>query len=55
MNDHSSLVCHINLANGFIGIIPNHPIMKNCIDKIVDNVLNEKWKMFVGVLKSADY
>lgn len=35
----------IDLANLFIGIIPNHPIMKNCIDKIVDNVLNEKWKI----------
>ena len=34
-----------DIYNAFIGIIPNHPIMKNCIDKIVDNVLNEKWKI----------
>ena len=33
-----------NLANAFIGIIPQHPIMYNCIQNIVDNVLNEKWK-----------
>ena len=34
-----------DIFNAFIGIIPNHPIMKNCIYKIVDNILNEKWKI----------
>ena len=32
-----------NLLNAFIGIIPKHPIMKNCIDIVVENVLQEKW------------
>lgn len=32
-----------NLFNAFIGIIPKHPIMKYCIDIIVDNVMNETW------------
>jgi hypothetical protein len=30
-------------VNAFIGIIPKHPIMKHCIDIVVDNVLNETW------------
>ena len=32
-----------NLFNAFIGIIPKHPIMKHCIDIVVDNVINETW------------
>jgi mannosyltransferase OCH1-like enzyme len=30
-----------NLANGFIGSIPRHPILKYCIDRIVFNVENK--------------
>ena len=32
-----------NLLNSFIGVVPNHPVMKNCIDIIVDNVTNNTW------------
>lgn len=32
-----------NLVNAFIGTIPKHPIMKICIDMVVDNVLNNTW------------
>lgn len=32
-----------NLMNAFIGITPKHPIMKYCIDIVVDNVVNETW------------
>ena len=32
-----------NLFNAFIGVIPKHPIMKYCIDYIVDNVKNDTW------------
>ena len=32
-----------NLVNAFIGVIPKHPIIKYCIDYIVDNVKNDTW------------
>ena len=31
-----------NLANGFIAVKKEHPVLKMCIDKIVDNVMNDK-------------
>nr|VFJ69657.1 MAG: Glycosyltransferase sugar-binding region containing DXD motif-containing protein [Candidatus Kentron sp. DK] len=31
------------LFNAFIGIVPEHPIMKTCIDMTVENVLDEVW------------
>lgn len=39
MNDTPGEGTH-NLANGFIGSIPKHPILKICIDRVVFNVEN---------------
>ena len=32
-----------NLCNAFIGVVPKHPIMKICIDIVVENVNNDIW------------
>ena len=32
-----------NIYNAFIGVIPNHPVFKICLEMIVNNVENENW------------
>ena len=34
--------CQYNLSNGFIGCIPKHPILKMCIDHIVNSIKQAK-------------
>lgn len=41
--DSNSRGAH-DLYNAFMGSIPGHPILKRCIDTIVDNVINETWR-----------
>ena len=41
--DSNSKGAH-DLYNAFMGSIPGHPILKRCIDTIVDNVINETWR-----------
>ena len=55
IKDDIELVCSIDLGdddynknnyfilNAFIGIVPKHKLMKLCIDKIVDTVVNDKY------------
>ena len=41
--DSNSRGAH-DLYNAFMGSTPGHPILKRCIDTIVDNVINETWR-----------
>ena len=41
--DSNSKGAH-DLYNAFMGSVPGHPILKRCIDTIVDNVVNETWR-----------
>tara|TARA_B100001989_G_C24551857_1_gene475858 strand:+ start:35650 stop:41955 length:6306 start_codon:yes stop_codon:yes gene_type:complete len=41
--DSNSRGAH-DLYNAFMGSAPGHPILKSCIDTIVDNVINETWR-----------
>ena len=36
-------ICSHAVSNAFIGSSPGHPIIKTCIDLIVQNVISERW------------